>query len=435
MPFGPVPPRRPSPTSPALQPTPGSNVARIYGISDCVIAVAFTLFVSNIRLAPPGLDESELKSFIAHNMLVDISYYCGAYLVVASSWISHYRIFNYLRRSSGLFILLNVVFLGSIVFLPVPIALIYRYHAQPGVWQVFAGTQAVTSCTLLLMWMVARADHLLSADTPAAYLRYTTARLMIISFGTLLSFAVAFWNVLVAEAIFLILFVFGWLLRLLTYRSRPDPGYLPGTIRMCSITDNMTAVAITFLIASVADTAASTSHQPFGQTLAAIGGVLPTYTITFLIVGFYWLAHHRIFMVIRRHDMALIWLNFGFLLFIELQPPFNALHTTYPDSLLASSLYAGNQAACGVLLLAIWVYAALGHRLIDPSMSPSSILFIAWRTVAMPGLFVLSIAILFFRHDYGIPLWLVIVVVEIGMMMYSRVRHPPQQAGGTDVGS
>src|SRR5215469_11492060 len=72
----------------ALQPTPGSNVTRIYGISDCVIAVAFTLFVSNIRLAPPGLNNTELKSFIAQDMLVDIVYYCGAYLVVASSWIS-----------------------------------------------------------------------------------------------------------------------------------------------------------------------------------------------------------------------------------------------------------------------------------------------------------------------------------------------------------
>jgi hypothetical protein len=34
---------QPSPAAEALQPTPGSNVVRIYGISDCVLAVAFTL--------------------------------------------------------------------------------------------------------------------------------------------------------------------------------------------------------------------------------------------------------------------------------------------------------------------------------------------------------------------------------------------------------
>ena len=33
----------------------GSNVTRIYGLSDCVIAVAFTLVIVNIRLPPEGL--------------------------------------------------------------------------------------------------------------------------------------------------------------------------------------------------------------------------------------------------------------------------------------------------------------------------------------------------------------------------------------------
>jgi uncharacterized membrane protein len=405
-----------------LKPTPGSNITRIYGVSDCVIAVAFTLFVGNIRLAPAGLNTAGLERFIAEDMLVDIAYYCGAYLVVASSWISHYRIVNYMQRSSSLFIMLNVVFLGSIVFLPVPIALIFRYHAQPGVWQVFAGTQAVTSCALLLLWMVARADHLLSRGTPAEYLRYTTARLVIISCGTLLSFALAFWNVLLAAIIFLLLFVIGWLVNMLTYRTRRGAGHLPGTIRMCSITDNMTAVAITFLIASVTDVVASSSHQSFGRTLGAIETVLPTYTITFLIVGFYWLSHHRLFMVIRQHDMALIWLNFGFLLFIELQPPFNALHSNYPDSPLASSLYAANQAVCGLMLLSIWIYAARGHRLIDQSMDRSSIRSIGWSTVAMPMLFVLSIAILFFRNEFAVPLWLLLIALEAGALLYRRLR-------------
>src|SRR5437762_4235306 len=45
-----------------IQPTPGSNVQRIYGISDCVIAVAFTLFVVNIHLPPDGLSESQLQN-------------------------------------------------------------------------------------------------------------------------------------------------------------------------------------------------------------------------------------------------------------------------------------------------------------------------------------------------------------------------------------
>ena len=132
-----------------IRPTPGSNVMRIYGISDCVIAVAFTLFVVNIHLPPEGLSATQLQNFIRQNLLPDILFFLPIYILVASSWVSHYRIFTYLKRSSSLFIILNVVFLASIVFLPVPVLFFYLYGNQAEVWQVFAITQMVTSTTLL----------------------------------------------------------------------------------------------------------------------------------------------------------------------------------------------------------------------------------------------------------------------------------------------
>ena len=219
----------------AFRPQPGSNVQRIYGISDCVIAVAFTLLVENIRLPSAGLSEPQLQSYILHTILPDLLVYLFSYLVVASSWISHYRIFTYLQRSSSLFIMLNVLFLASIVFLPVTVVFFYGYGNQAAVWQVFAITQVVTSATLLLMWVVARVDHLLDSEVPPEYLRYTTARLFVIPIGTLLSIGIAFYNVWVAEGIFLFFYVLGWSLRSLYYRRHRGSGYLEGTTRICSM--------------------------------------------------------------------------------------------------------------------------------------------------------------------------------------------------------
>ena len=71
-----------------IRPTPGSNVVRIYGISDCVIAVAFTLFVVNIALPPDGLSTSQLQNFIRQDLLPKIVFFLPTYIVVASSWIS-----------------------------------------------------------------------------------------------------------------------------------------------------------------------------------------------------------------------------------------------------------------------------------------------------------------------------------------------------------
>ena len=397
---------------------------RIYGISDCVIAVAFTLFVVNIQLPPGGLSESQLQSFITRNILSgELPIYLITYLVVASSWISHYRIFSYLKRSSSLFIILNIVFLASIVFLPVPVVFFYNYGNQAGVWQVFASTQVVTSTTLLLMWVVARVDHLLDSGAPPEYLRSTTTRLLIIPLGTLLSIGIAFYNVWFAEGIFLFFYVLGWVLRSLYYRHHAGADYLEGTIRMCSITDNMTAVAITFLIVTITGTVASNINQPFSTALKAVLDELPVYGFSLLIVGFYWLSHHRIYMVIRRHNMTLIWLNFAFLLCIELQPIFNALHASYPTSQFATILYASEQVLTGLMLLVIWGYAAKGHRLIDTSMDRLQIISIALRALLVPVIFILSIAVILFHNDYAIYFWLLVIVLEVADLVYRRVRR------------
>ncbi len=406
-----------------LQPTKGSNVTRIYGISDCVIAVAFTLFVVNIALPPDGLSTSQLQNFIRQDILPKILFFLPTYLVVASSWVSHYRILTYLKRSSSFFIILNVLFLASIVFLPVPVLFFYQYGNQSGVWQVFAVTQMVTSMTLLFMWVVARVDHLLDQDIPTEYLRYTTARLLIIPLGTLLSIGSTFYNVWIAEGIFLAFYVLGWFLHTIYYHSNRREIYLEGTLRMCSITDNMTAVALTFLIATITSTVQSNSQQPFSTVLGAVVAQLPVYSFTFLIVGFYWLSHHRIFMVIRRHNMPLIWLNFAFLVFIELQPIFNALRVTYPTSQTTAILYVLEQVATGLMLLVIWWYAAQGHRLIDRSMGRYEIMFFALRALLVPMIFILSIAIILFRNDLAFYFWLLVIVLEVADLVYRRVRR------------
>ncbi len=411
-----------------FQPTTGSNVTRIYGLSDCVIAVAFTLFVVNIRLPPEGLNESQLQSFIIHNMLSgEIPFYLATYLVVASSWISHYRIITYLKHSSSLFLILNVLFLASIVFLPVPVAFFYRYGNQTGSLLVFTCTQLITSVTLLLMWVVARVDHLLDPATPPEYRRYTTARLVVIPIGTLIAIGVAFFNVWVAEGILLFFYVLGWFLRGIFYRRHQRTDYLEGTVRMCSITDNMTAVAITFLITTITGVLLSNTQQSFSTALSEVLAELPVYGFSLLIVGFYWLSHHRIFMVIRRHNMTLIWLNFAFLLCIEFQPIFNNLHASYPTSQTATLLYALEQAATGLMLLLIWWYAAKRHRLIDKTMDRFEIMFFAFRALLIPMVFILSIAIILFRNDLAFYFWLLVIVLEAVDLLYRRVQRKSQE--------
>jgi uncharacterized membrane protein len=194
----------------------------------------------------------------------------------------------------------------------------------------------------------------------------------------------------------------------------------------------MTAVAITFLITTITGTLLSNNQQSFSTALGAVAAQLPVYGFTFLIVGFYWLSHHRIFMVIRRHTMTLIWLNFAFLVFIELQPIFNALRASYPTSQLTAILYASEQAATGLMLLVIWWYAAKGHRLIDKSMDRFEIMFFALRALLVPMIFFLSIAIILFHNYYAFYFWLLVIVLEVADLVFRRVRRRVHKAVQTE---
>ena len=112
--------------------------------------------------------------------------------------------------------------------------------------------------------------------------------------------ALCFTMFCVAEGILLLLFNGTGLVLgqpLLSQKSQSD--YLAGTIRMCSISDNMTAVGITFLIATITSTVLSNSQQSFSTALNAVLQQLPVYSFSFLIVGFYWLSHSSYLHVIN----------------------------------------------------------------------------------------------------------------------------------------
>src|SRR5206468_3162545 len=121
--------------------------------------------------------------------------------------------------------------------------------------------------------------------------------------------------------------------------------------------------------------------------------------------------------------MTLIWLNFAFLLCIEFQPIFNNLHASYLTSQTATLLYTSEQAATGLMLLVIWWYAAKGHRLIDKTMDRYEIMFFALRTLLIPMIFLLSIAIILFHNDYAFYFWLLVIVLEVADLVYRRVRR------------
>src|SRR5512137_1560994 len=90
-----------------------------------------------------------------------------------------------------------------------------------------------------------------------------------------------------------------------------------GLERIFLFTDAVMAIAITLL---VLDLRVPEGPAGLGRALIALWPSYLSYLLSFVIIGNYWLSHHRLFRAIGRYDDRLVWLSLLFLFFIALLP-------------------------------------------------------------------------------------------------------------------
>ncbi len=107
--------------------------------------------------------------------------------------------------------------------------------------------------------------------------------------------------------------------------------------RLEAFSDGVFAIVITLLVLDIhlPETELSTNRA----LLAMIWSITPsilTFVFTFLVVGIFWVAHHRIFDLVRKVDAFLLFGNIFYLLAVAIIPFPAALLAKHPD--LASSV-------------------------------------------------------------------------------------------------
>jgi uncharacterized membrane protein len=85
--------------------------------------------------------------------------------------------------------------------------------------------------------------------------------------------------------------------------------------RLTAFSDGVIAIIITIMVLEL--------KVPHGATLAALGGLLPTflsYVLSFIFVGIYWNNHHHLLHAARRVNGAILWANMHLLFWLSLIP-------------------------------------------------------------------------------------------------------------------
>jgi uncharacterized membrane protein len=101
---------------------PERDLDRVVAFSDAIVAIAMTLLVLPLTGISPK-DYSGLGQLLEHNA-TELSSFVVSFLVIASFWLSHHRIFDRLEAIDGPLLRLNLLWLLGIVFLPFPTSLV-----------------------------------------------------------------------------------------------------------------------------------------------------------------------------------------------------------------------------------------------------------------------------------------------------------------------
>ncbi|MBI1278739.1 MAG: DUF1211 domain-containing protein [Anaerolineaceae bacterium] len=187
-----------------------------------------------------------------------------------------------------------------------------------------------------------------------------------------------------------------------------------GLERIIFFSDAIFSIAVTLLVLEIrlpTNTHELTNEELLHDLLALWPKYLG-YVLSFLIIGSFWLGHHRRFHFIQRYDAKLIFLNLVLLMFIAFIP-FPTVIISEHGNQVGTIFYALMISATGVLSTSIWVYASRHHRLIDPAMPVSVIRRDTLRQLAVPAVFLVSVAVAFFNYELAKFCWMLIGPVVI----------------------
>lgn len=205
-------------------------------------------------------------------------------------------------------------------------------------------------------------------------------------------------------------------------RSNPNSETGTDMQRFFAFSDGVFAIAITLLALDLkvpvlpADQISRLPQEILNQIPSFM-----SYAISFIVVGTYWNAHHRMFRFIVKYDNALLWLNILFLMTLCFLPFPTVLTNRYINQVFPTVFYAGSVAVIGLTMNLLWAYAAWKHRLLAPHLPKEMVRQVTWRMLTPPVFFIASIPFALLNPRLSQFIWI------LAMFIRPSVRHKQGQ--------
>ena len=182
--------------------------------------------------------------------------------------------------------------------------------------------------------------------------------------------------------------------------------------RVIAFSDAVFAFAATLLVLKI-DLPQIPPEALSTQFSAELLKLWPQYTanfISFLIIAYYWRLHHKLFILIKRYDNVLVWINTFILISVAFLPFPIDLFGTYPSIGSVVIFYTLSISLVGFLILVLWLYAAQNHRLIDKGMSKRVIIYHTIDVAIAPCVFLFSVPLAQVHHIIAKISWIFVLI-------------------------
>jgi uncharacterized membrane protein len=211
--------------------------------------------------------------------------------------------------------------------------------------------------------------------------------------------------------------------------STPETGPGLSFERLVFFSDAVFAIVITLLVLPL--TAEIDVPEGGGVHAAAVLAQWPvvlSFAVSFLVVGQFWIAHHRTFGLLARQDHTLVWLNLVLLLTVAFLPfPAALLGARTDDDAFPVVFYAASMTLTSAALTGLWLYASR-RGLVLESVPTSTQSAVTRRALATTGVFVLSVPAALLGLPVAAALWLVVLPV-VRTLLRRGISDPADDRG------
>ena len=188
----------------ARAPEQPPSAERLVFFTDAVVAIALTLLVLPLVDLVPEARRGGLRlGQLLGDNLSAIGAFLLSFAVISRFWWAHHELFRHVSGLSRPLVRWNLLWTFSIVFLPVPTAIITSYAPSPGTVAIYIGTLVVTSGALTMLTLTVHRHAELGSSRPAetreevlGSVAAFTALLLALVVGTVFARTVGFYPLL-----------------------------------------------------------------------------------------------------------------------------------------------------------------------------------------------------------------------------------------------